>query len=151
MPLFIFCNSLGKFEFVANLRWALSHEPEPLTPELAHAFTWEAATERFIEAAAITFAEAKQRERLGRTKLDERIAWFHNELGKGNRGDTIRKVLGAGPASQQVRYQQQRDGDEDEEEGFGGKFLGSSLAKAIRSTVADGLPSLKVGGSNSAL
>ena len=141
----------NKFEFVANLRWALSHEPEPLTPELAHAFTWEAATERFIEAAAITFAEAKQRERLGRTKLDERIAWFHNELGKGNRGDTIRKVLGAGPASQQVRYQQQRDGDEDEEEGFGGKFLGSSLAKAIRSTVADGLPSLKVGGSNSAL
>jgi len=138
----------NKFEFVANLRWAMLHEPDPLTPELAHEFTWEAATERFMEAATITFAEAKERERLGRTKFDERIAWFHNELGKGNRGDTIRKVLGAGPASQQVRYQQQRDGDEDDEEGFGGKFLGSSLAAAIRSTVSNGLPSLKLGGNN---
>lgn len=149
-----FPNCLGyrnKFEFVASLRWALSHDPEPLTPELAHEFTWEAATERFIEAASITFAEAKERERLGRTKMDERIAWFHNELGKGNRGDAIRKVLGAGPASQQVKYQQQRDSnddDEDEEEGLGGKFLGSSLAEAIRKTVANGLPSLKqLGGS----
>jgi digalactosyldiacylglycerol synthase len=150
-----FPNCLGyrnKFEFVASLRWALSHDPEPLTPALAHEFTWEAATERFIQAASITFAEAKERERLGRTKMDERIAWFHNELGKGNRGDAIRKVLGAGPASQQVKYQQQRDSSDDdedeEEEGLGGKFLGSSLAEAIRKTVANGLPSLKqLGGS----
>jgi len=46
-------------EFAANLRWALTHEPEPLTPELALEFTWTAATERFVNAAAITKTEAQ--------------------------------------------------------------------------------------------
>ena len=153
----------NKFEFVANLRWALTHEPEPLTPELAREFTWEAATERFIQASAITHREALEREKLGLTKLDERIAWFHNELGKGVTGDTIRKVLGGGPVSHQVKYQlaqqsletddefiEDEEGDsdeesEDEDEGLPRKLRMSSFASAIRSTVANGLPSLKAG------
>jgi len=154
----------NKFEFVANVRWALSHEPEPLTPELAFEFTWEAATERLVNATSISWREARERERLGRSKLDERIAWLHYELGKGAKGDALRKVLGGGPASEQFKYQNERDsqrsdlyplkrtdddgedGDEDqsddEEEGLPRKFRMSSLAKAIRSTATNGLPML---------
>ncbi|KAL7463601.1 hypothetical protein ACHAXS_003960, partial [Conticribra weissflogii] len=54
---FQFPNCLGyrnKWEFAASLRWALTHEPEPLTPELAQSFTWEAATDRLIRSSAIT-------------------------------------------------------------------------------------------------
>jgi hypothetical protein len=150
----------NKFEFVANLRWALTHDPEPLTPEQIHQFTWEAATERFIAASAITWREALERERLGLAKLDERIAWFHNELGKGETGDFIRKVLGAGPASHQVKYQKEKyvgasssngendedgnesgeediDDDDDDESGFSSKFRRSSFAQAIRAAVKD--------------
>ena len=153
----------NKFEFVANLRWALTHDPEPLTLEQIHQFTWEAATERFIAASAITWREALERERLGLAKLDERIAWFHNELGKGETGDFLRKVLGAGPASHQVKYQKEKhisassndgkndennsrqteigeddeDEGDDEESGFNRKFRRSSFAEAIRAAVKD--------------
>jgi digalactosyldiacylglycerol synthase len=161
----------NKFEFVANLRWALTHEPEPLTPQLAREFTWEAATERLIEASAITHAEALERERLGLSKRDERIAWFHNELGKGVTGDAIRKVLGGGPVSKQVKYQraqqsveldddiieeesdqvddeeEEDDDSEDDDDGLPLSLRMSSFGAAIRSTVANGLPSLKAGGS----
>lgn len=153
----------NKFEFVANLRWALTHEPEPLTPELAREFTWEAATERFIQASAITHGEALEREKLGLSKLDERIAWFHNELGSGVKGDALRKVLGGGPVSKQVKYQRAQqsadepdefvegeevsseDDTEDDDEGLPRKLRMSSFGAAIRSTVANGLPSLKAG------
>ena len=141
----------NKFEFVASLRWAMTHEPEPLTLELARHFTWEAATDRFIEASAITVGEALQREKLGLSRLDERIAWFHNEIGKGATGDMLRKIFGAGPVSEQVRYVKERermvdDGDssaspssedEDEDDGLSRKFRQSSFAEAIRATVGD--------------
>jgi glycosyltransferase involved in cell wall biosynthesis len=103
-----FPNCLGyrsPYEFVANLQWALTHDPTPLTDKVAREFTWEAATDRFLEASSITHREARQREILGRSKIDERIAWFHNELGKGVKGDIIRKALGGGPVSGQVRYE----------------------------------------------
>lgn len=87
------------YEFVANLQWALTHDPIPLSEELARQFTWEAATDRFLQSAAITHREAKERERLGRSKMDERIAWFHNELGKGTKGDILRNICGAGPGT----------------------------------------------------
>jgi glycosyltransferase involved in cell wall biosynthesis len=148
----------NKFEFVANLRWALTHDPEPLTAEQARQFTWEAATERLLAASAITWREALMRERLGLAKLDERIAWFHNELGKGPSGDFIRRVLGAGPASHQVKYQKDKEAgdiavpsngdtdetandssdlDEEDESGFSSKFRLSSFASAIRATLGD--------------
>ena len=145
----------NKFEFAANLQWALTHDPEPLTPELAHEFTWEAATDRFLSASAVTWKEARERERLGLTKRDERIAWFLNEMGKGPKGDFIRSVLGAGPASGQVKYvleQQSQIMDEDEEEdesaedmeggedddedeGLTKKFHQSSFVQALRASL----------------
>jgi len=135
----------NKLEFAANLRWALTHEPEPLTPELAHEFTWEAATERFVKAAAITKKEAHIRAKLGLSKFDERIAYFHNELGKGAKGDALRKVLGGGPVSHQVKYEMEKrreaaKGDIEEgdasidDDAVFGKFEGSWFASVIRST-----------------
>jgi len=95
-----------------------------------------------------------ERERLGMNKLDERIAWLHNELGKGKTGDILRKVLGAGPVSHHVKYQktaallsargeEERDEDEiedssdEDDSGFTRKFRDSSFAKAIRATMGD--------------
>ena len=144
----------NKFEFVANLRWALKHDPEPLTEEQARQFTWEAATDRLLDAAAITWRQALERERLGMQKLDERIAWFHNEIGKGSTGDWLRRVLGAGPASHQVKYQrnllaasgtgelyEEDEGsssdDEDDEAGWSAKLTRSAFAQAIRETLED--------------
>lgn len=94
----------NSLEFAANLRWALSHEPEPLTAELAYQFSWEAATERFLQACAVTRSEERRRQRLGTARIDERCAWFHHKMSKGRRGDVVRTLLGAEPAAAQNRY-----------------------------------------------
>ena len=126
----------NKWEFAVNLRYALLHNPEPLTPELLQQFTWEAATDRLIRSAAITRREARERARLGKAKVDERIAFFHRELTKGATGDALRKVLGGGPISRQSKYlNKQGFGDQEgEQEGFAQKLTSSSLAQAIKAT-----------------
>jgi digalactosyldiacylglycerol synthase len=48
-----------KEEFVANLYYAITHEPEPLSEEYARALGWEAATERLVASACITVEEAE--------------------------------------------------------------------------------------------
>jgi digalactosyldiacylglycerol synthase len=136
----------NKFEFVANLRWALTHDPEPLTPNLARIFSWEAATDRLIDASAVTYRDLLARELVGTEKLDERIAWLHNELGKGTKGDLLRMLFGAGPVSKQVKYQKLKqaasetvdEGKEDAlDDGLRGKFYRSSFAKALRAALED--------------
>lgn len=47
-----------KEEFVGNLYYALTHAPEPLTPEYSYALSWEAATDRLKAAACIPEEEA---------------------------------------------------------------------------------------------
>jgi hypothetical protein len=47
-----------KEEFVGNLYYAMTHSPEPLSPESLHALSWEAATERLMAAACIPVEEA---------------------------------------------------------------------------------------------
>ena len=131
------------YEFVANVHYAMKHNPEPLSPDQVREFTWEAATDRLIHAASITHGEALEREKIALRKLDERIAWFHNEIGKGTKGDLIRRVFGAGPASEQVKYQMERSPasnleDETAEEGtLSAKFRRSSFAEAMRQTLGD--------------
>ncbi|KAL3914128.1 MAG: hypothetical protein SGARI_000288 [Bacillariaceae sp.] len=134
--------------------WALTHDPVPLTEEQAREFTWEAATDRLLQSAAITHRDARQREMLGRSKMDERIAWFHNELGKGIKGDIIRNIFGAGPVAGQVKYvskqgdtsiedSEEEDEDEEEEdeedEGLSRKFHDSAFVKAIREAFENGI------------
>jgi hypothetical protein len=135
------------YEFVANLQWALTHDPEPLSEDLAREFSWEAATDRLLAAVAITHREARLRELLGKSKVDERIEWLHNELGKGAKGDMIRKVLGGGPVSHQVKYEssrrRQRAGESDDEdesdEGLSNKFHDSAFVQAIRQATANSI------------
>jgi hypothetical protein len=140
---------------VANLQWALTHDPVSLTEEQSKVFTWEAATDRFLDASAITHREARDRELLGRSRMDERIAWFHNEIGKGVKGDMIRKAFGGGPVSDQVRYQLakvqqfdsvddessdegEEDSETDENEGLPRKFRDSAFVKALRAAFENG-------------
>lgn len=47
-------NALYVEEFAANIFWALSNDPRPLTSEQRYALSWEAAMERFENAALIT-------------------------------------------------------------------------------------------------
>ena len=93
-----------KTEFVELLEYAIAHDPEPLSDDLIHVLTWEAATERFMEASAISRRDAKWRNRVGRNKSDEKIAKLHYALGRGAKGDVLRKVLGGGPVADQFQY-----------------------------------------------
>jgi digalactosyldiacylglycerol synthase len=101
-------------EFVDFLQYAITHNPEPLRNELINKLTWEAATTRFIAASAVSRRDAAWRERVGKTKSDEKLAKMHYELGKGAKGDVLRKVLGGGPVADQFQYElrmQQLDED----------------------------------------
>ena len=88
-----------------------------------------------IQSAAITRKEASERAKLGMDKLDKRIAFFHHELGKGYKGDTIRKVLGGGPIAEQVRYEMIKGYDNGD---ISHTFKRSSFAQAIKSSFTTG-------------
>jgi hypothetical protein len=93
----------SKAEFCALLQLALSHEPTPLTPELQHMLTWKAATDRLIRAAAVSLRDQARRDRVG-LRLDNRLAKWHYEWGRGKTGDVLRTVLGGGPVAAQTQY-----------------------------------------------
>ena len=59
-------------DFVAHLQYAMNNEPVPLSSEHSHILTWNAATERCIEASKITRRDSRRRFRLRQTELDER-------------------------------------------------------------------------------
>lgn len=103
---------------------------------MANDFTWEAATDRLIQSAVITRKEAHEQAKLGTAVIDERIRLFHHELGKGKKGDALRKVLGGGPIANQVRYEMMKQGiiDEDENDGITEKFKKSSFVQAVKSS-----------------
>ncbi len=93
------------------------------------------------------------RAKLGLSKLDERIAYFINEAGKGSKGDALRKALGGGPVAHQVKYEMERQklmngnttttpigtsGEYGDEDAIFGKFEQSWFASIIRSTFGYG-------------
>lgn len=51
-------------DFLSLLLYAQSHDPVPLTDDLRYRLSWEAATERLMEAAAISPREAARQDRL---------------------------------------------------------------------------------------
>ena len=95
----------SKLEFVHFVQYALSNPPNSLDDDLRHMLTWDAATDRFLASACTSTREAARRDRVGKAKLDERIAKLHYEIGKGVRGDVLRKVFGAGPVAEQYKYE----------------------------------------------
>jgi len=88
-------------EFVTLMQYALTHNPLPMSEELSYHLTWDAATERCMDASVIKRRDAKRADRVGETKLDRNIAKLHHELGKGQRGNIFRAVIGAGPVADQ--------------------------------------------------
>ena len=50
----------NKEEFIGNLYYALTHSPEPLTKEYAHALSWSAAIERLEAAGSISVEESNR-------------------------------------------------------------------------------------------
>jgi len=89
-------------EFLLQLEFAVSHDPEPLSEESRDALTWQGATERLVQAVAISHREAARRDRLrGR---DQRLADLHIKMGTGTKGDVLRHVLGGGPVAKQSQY-----------------------------------------------
>jgi digalactosyldiacylglycerol synthase len=100
----IFPNCLmyrNKKEFCQLLQYAMTHAPEPLFDDLRHILTWEAATERCLEAAAISRRDAARLDRLGKIKAQRDLAKLHNDMNTGRKGNVIRAVFGAGPVANQ--------------------------------------------------
>jgi len=89
-------------EFCHLLDYARSHSPQPLTEEFKELLTWRAATERCIDAAAITQRDAARLERIGQTKAQQNLANLHNSLSEGGKGRVFRTILGAGPIANQA-------------------------------------------------
>uniref|UniRef100_A0A7S1ULM8 Digalactosyldiacylglycerol synthase n=1 Tax=Grammatophora oceanica TaxID=210454 RepID=A0A7S1ULM8_9STRA len=90
-------------EFIEYLQFALSSEqiPPQLSEEEQYPLTWEAATQRCMDAAVITRRDAKRWDRVGKTEKDRTIQIWHNRLAKGHHGNIIRAFLGGGPVADQ--------------------------------------------------
>ena len=91
----------NKEEFATNVLWALSHEPEPLSPALRYSLSWEAATRRLIKASLVSSEEKMD----SYSKTDKMFANLHTYLGTGKRGDLLRKIAGAKEAALQSTYE----------------------------------------------
>eukprot|EP01039_Chlorochromonas_danica_P006576 gene6576-7266_t len=87
-------------EFAANVIWALHHDPHPLTAEQRHALSWEAATDRFLNAALIT----KEMQTNSNSFTDKFFTWMLELLGTGKHGDTVRTLAGGRSAANQIEY-----------------------------------------------
>lgn len=86
-----------EYDFCRQLTYALSNEPQPLLGQQTSALTWEGATDRLLQAAAVSQREAARRDRL--RPRDQRLADWHVQLGQGATGDVLRTVLGGGPVA----------------------------------------------------
>lgn len=67
---------------MTKIQFALQNDPEPLTEKYLHILSWEGATERLIQASAITIQEKVERKAKGLDKADLKAARFHVEGAK---------------------------------------------------------------------
>ena len=67
---------------VAKLQYALANDPEPLNEQFRKVLSWEGATERLYEAAAITTNEASIRQKRNVKDISIKAAKFHVEASK---------------------------------------------------------------------
>jgi digalactosyldiacylglycerol synthase len=80
-------------EFSARLRHALATDPHPLSPGEAAALSWEAATQRFLDATELTPAE---RPRGAEAAADRALGAAFNAL---TGVEPLRELAGAGPGT----------------------------------------------------
>lgn len=58
-------------QFAANVYWALYNDPSPLSNDQRYLLSWEAATERLIDASMISKGNKLQSQEIG----DKFLAW----------------------------------------------------------------------------
>jgi len=80
-------------EFVTTLRYAMNNDPPELSDELSNLLSWEAATTRCVEAAAISRRDAARSERILNAKLSpsgmkKTLSGLWNELKSGENSPT---------------------------------------------------------------
>jgi len=85
-------------EFVAQVQFALSMDPQPLDAAQRYLLSWEAATDRLVDAM-LTPVPGEE----GPNPGDKAFAAFHQSLFRGRFGDWSRGILGAGPIAQQYQ------------------------------------------------
>jgi hypothetical protein len=78
-------------ECLERLQFALKNEPQPLSELHRHALSWDGATERLIEAAALTQREYDNRKLKGLDKADVKAAQFHVDAG--TKSNWLRKKI----------------------------------------------------------
>jgi len=121
-------------EMVEHIKYAQGHDPVPLTEEMAHRFTWEAAMKRLTTASAITESEYAQLEDSGRLQRDKRKAWIHKESGKMIKGDVLKSIVGDLPKEDLKDYAIGND-ENSEGEGFLLSFESNSKLLALFSLI----------------
>lgn len=96
----------SKQEFLAALQWALTHEPKALTAAQRRKLTWQAATERFMDAASITYNDARRHHR----DLDKQLSQLHHSVASSPAGEMVRAACGLSAVTlfAQFKRQQQR-------------------------------------------
>ena len=80
-------------EFVTTLRYAMNNDPPELSDELSNLLSWEAATTRCVEAAAISRRDAARSERILNAKLSpsgmkKTLSGLWNDLKSGENSPT---------------------------------------------------------------
>jgi digalactosyldiacylglycerol synthase len=80
-------------EFAACVREVLHSEPEPISPEHLHRLTWQAATERFLDAAEPDLPPPTVRRKVIDTLSDWIAAGCHNFL---TASEAMRCLVGGG-------------------------------------------------------
>ena len=77
-------------EFCSLLIYAQSNDPTPLSDELRHRLSWQAATERLIDAAATSPRELARLSRL-KVSRDMKCYEWHASVCRGRLGKTSQK------------------------------------------------------------
>jgi hypothetical protein len=76
-------------DFCSLLLYAQLHDPMPLTEELRHTLSWDAAIERLVGAAAVSPRDAARQERL--SVRDQKCLDWHAGICGGRFGKTLQK------------------------------------------------------------
>mmetsp|Transcript_6867 Transcript_6867/g.14252 ORF Transcript_6867/g.14252 Transcript_6867/m.14252 type:complete len:648 (-) Transcript_6867:38-1981(-) len=93
-------------EFCAALSWCLTNPPPAVAPEDLEPLTWRSATKRLVSSARLTADDARDLE--ANAAADRRASAFFERVGDGATGDVIRRVLGGGVVSGQVKFERDK-------------------------------------------